>query len=32
MWIDGMITYAMAAKPPDAADRHKQRLAALDID
>ena len=24
--------YAMAAKPPDAADQHKQRLAALDID
>jgi hypothetical protein len=24
--------YAMAAKPPDAADQHKQWLAALDID
>ena len=24
--------YAMAAKPPDVADQHKQRLAALDID
>jgi uncharacterized protein YjiS (DUF1127 family) len=24
--------YAIAAKPPDAADQHKQRLAALDID
>jgi hypothetical protein len=24
--------YAMAAKPPDAADQHKQPLAALDID